>query len=188
MLLRIKIWFEKTFLEHLVRHIKINPSIITALSIVAMLIGTWLVLKQNLLHAAIFVFISGFFDVLDGTIAKVNKTETKFGAFFDRTADRINDMIILTSLVLANYIAVWLGLFVIIITILASYASACIEALTKTKIGEKTSFRGLRLIILITGFLFNAVLYAVIIIGALGIFAFCERFYIAFKVLRKKSK
>ena len=127
----------------------ISPNIITLVSILVMLGAAYCVLEGDLLSAGILVFLSGFLDVYDGTVAKKYRKATAFGALFDRTADRINDSIIIAAIVIAGYVELWIGIIALVTVVLASYISACLEAMTKTKIGEAISMRPVRTAIII---------------------------------------
>lgn len=182
--MRLKERIEKLFVLPIAKHLKVNPNIITLLGIVAMLLAFVLVLIDNLYFAALFVFISGFLDLLDGSVAKYHKRVTKFGAFLDRVADRINDALILSAIILAGLIDANLGIFVLVFILISSYASSVLESQTKKNIGEKLSFRGLRLLIIVVALLFNLVTYAFYLLALIAVFAFFERLYTARAVLK----
>ena len=136
----------------LAKPLNMNPSIITLLSIFIMLYAAIIIATEaSFLFGALLVLVVGLLDVLDGVVAKTHKLESKFGAFFDRTADRINDGLMILAVIAGAYVDLYLGLAVLFLVILASYMSACIEAMTKTKIGEAMSMRPVRTGIFIAG-------------------------------------
>ncbi|MDD5503016.1 MAG: CDP-alcohol phosphatidyltransferase family protein, partial [Candidatus Thermoplasmatota archaeon] len=49
---------------------------------------------QNLLIAAALVFVSGFFDAIDGKVARITGKISKYGDFLDHAIDRYADMFI----------------------------------------------------------------------------------------------
>ncbi len=65
------------------------------LSIISLLC---LVLLDNLILFGIFVFATGFFDGVDGAIARLTQQSTKFGAFLDSSLDRVSETIIFAAL------------------------------------------------------------------------------------------
>jgi len=81
---------------------------------------------------------------------------------------------------------------VLVLVMLGSYVSACLEAATKTKIGEKLSMRAVRLILLaaallLAGFVDYPVLdCALSIIALLAIFALAQRLWAARKILKEQ--
>lgn len=52
-------------------------------------------------------FISGYFDVLDGAVARKTGQVSKFGGFFDSTLDRLSDAIVILGLIYSNLIFPW---------------------------------------------------------------------------------
>lgn len=175
---------ERVFVLPLARRLKINPNYITGLSIVSMLLAVNFVFNHDFYLAALFVFISGYLDLLDGTAAKFHNHVTGFGKFFDRLADRINDTLIIVSILLSGAVNLTLGIVVLVLILLSSYVSAIIEAQIKTNIGEKLSLRGIRLIILIFALIFNSLTYGFYLLAFLASLSFIERFATAKKVLK----
>ncbi len=183
----LKFQVKKAFVNPLAKHLKINPNVITLIAIVIMAAASYSAIYISLILAGILVFVSGFFDMTDGSIAKLHKKETKFGAFFDRTADRISDLLILAALTVILspvYMHLLLGLVVMALVILSSYMSSCIESLTKTKAGEALSWRGVRLLVITIGLIASQPLYTMVILFIISIYTAVERFYTAYNVLK----
>lgn len=183
-MLDIKQTAERIFILPVAKHLRLNPNFVTFLSVVAMLFAFLFVLRHDVYTAALFVFVSGYLDLLDGTIAKYHRITTRFGTFLDRIADRINDILIISAIIVAGLVEANLGIFVLIFVLLSSYTSAVLESQTSTKIGEKLSLRGIRLIIIILGLASNYVSYAFYILAIISVLAFLERFNTAKVVLR----
>jgi len=165
----------------------ISPNLLTLLAVLIMAIGAWAVLQNNLAIAAALIIASGFIDVLDGTVAKAQRRATAFGAFLDRVGDRVSDAMIFGSIILAGFVQLWLGLAVLVLVLLGSYASACLEAFSKTRIGEAFSMRVVRLLLLAAGLLianFVTMDYVLAIIGILTIAALMQRLWAARKILK----
>ncbi|MBU5575210.1 MAG: CDP-alcohol phosphatidyltransferase family protein [Candidatus Aenigmatarchaeota archaeon] len=183
LLSNIKENFERKVIIKIVKKINISPKFITLFSIVLMLIASLFILNKNLQIAALFVLLSGFFDILDGSLAKIKKCTTNFGVFFDRFSDRISDTLLIGSIILTGYVDILLGIVLLSLVLISSYESAVLEFLLKTNIGEKISWRGIRLTIFIFGLLFNYIYYAAIAVTIISFYCFIERFYIAIKKL-----
>ncbi|MEW6714739.1 MAG: CDP-alcohol phosphatidyltransferase family protein [Nitrospirota bacterium] len=83
-----------TPLSSIARKINISPNYIT---IAGFIITTFaaVTLTQNLIAGGVLILIGGFFDMLDGVIARVNKRATDFGAFLDSVLDRYSDAFLL---------------------------------------------------------------------------------------------
>lgn len=69
----------------------ITPNIITVISMIFGVSAAILFFKEKPLLAAILVFMSGFFDLLDGIVAREKERASKFGAVFDWLADKFVD-------------------------------------------------------------------------------------------------
>jgi len=168
--------------------VNISPNIITIISILVMLVAIYFLTQYRPLEAALLIFISGFLDVYDGLVAKKFKRASNFGAFFDRTADRANDGLIIIGLSF-TYINVYIGIIILFLMILASYMSSVMETFSKSRIGEEISMRPFRLGLIIFGlaltpFYSLAIAYAIMIFLFLVIFEVIYRAMKAWDVLR----
>jgi CDP-diacylglycerol--glycerol-3-phosphate 3-phosphatidyltransferase len=122
--------------DYLVRH-RVNPNVITT-------IGTLCTIAAAVIYAFGHISIAGWvlgltalFDVLDGTVARRTGRETKFGAFYDSSLDRVSDGMILGGLTVFyatdtprhSVAMVIICLMAIIGTFLTSYTRARADAL-----------------------------------------------------------
>ena len=122
--------------DYLVRH-RVNPNVITT-------IGTACTLSAAIIYAFGHISIGGWvlgltaiFDVLDGTVARRTGQESKFGAFYDSSLDRISDGAVLAGLTVFyatdsprhSVAMVVVCLAAILGTFLTSYTRARAEAL-----------------------------------------------------------
>lgn len=69
----------------------ITPNIITIISMIFGVTAAILFFKEKPLLAAMLVFMSGFFDLMDGVVAREKERASKFGAVFDWLADKFVD-------------------------------------------------------------------------------------------------
>jgi CDP-diacylglycerol---glycerol-3-phosphate 3-phosphatidyltransferase len=77
----------------LVRH-RVHPNLLTTLGFVATA-GAGLAFHRHAVHAAGFlILLGGFFDILDGRVARLTGLGSKFGAFYDSTLDRISEIVV----------------------------------------------------------------------------------------------
>jgi len=126
-----------------------------------------LVIAGYSLAAGIVVLVAGFFDILDGALARRIKKATPFGAVLDATLDRLSEGVILLA-ILAVYaiqqslLGVLLAGAAIISSQLVSYIRARAEAQgLKCKVGIFT--RAERVVILALGLLLSYFTLALII-------------------------
>lgn len=128
MLLQVK-KFSGKLLTPLARKIKRIPAnIITSLGLIFAILTFFAFIFNLLLFIIIFLFITEFFDQLDGIVARL-QGPTTLGAFLDSTLDRIGDFFIFAGIILGGYTIIEIGLLVLVGAFLTSYTRAKIEAL-----------------------------------------------------------
>lgn len=111
---------------------KVNPNTLSIVSLLfAILAGILYVIEGSpyLLLAAIMVLISGFFDAVDGKVARISSKASKRGDFVDHVIDRYSDAIILGAIAVSTRCEMSFGLFAIIGVLLASYMGTQAQAL-----------------------------------------------------------
>lgn len=125
------------YIAMLTHTIGLTPNQVSALGILfAVLAGImyWYGESQsfNVTIAALFLMISGFFDVLDGVLARLYGQVTVFGGFLDSLLDRYADAFVFLGIILGWLITdtFWLfwGLLALIGSLLVSYSRARAEA------------------------------------------------------------
>lgn len=128
MLLQVK-KFSAKLLSPLARKVKNIPAnVFTALGLFFAFLTFLGFLFNFLLFIIICLFITEFFDQLDGVVARL-QGPTQLGAFLDSTLDRIGDFFIFFGVILSEYTTIEIGILVLIGAFLTSYTRAKIEAL-----------------------------------------------------------
>jgi archaetidylinositol phosphate synthase len=131
------------------KHFKwVNPNTLTWISLVfAIIAGVFFYFShpdqelQNfyLYGAALFVFLNGFFDAIDGKIAKLTNKTSKRGDFLDHAIDRYADVFIVGGLALSAWCTYpMIGLLAVVGMLLTSYMGTQAQA-----IGYKRDYSGL---------------------------------------------
>jgi archaetidylinositol phosphate synthase len=82
----------------------------------------------------ILLLVSGFFDVIDGAVARVTKQASKKGAFLDSSFDKIAEVVIFAGIALGglasgNYMVPFWSLVALGLSLLVSYTRARAESL-----------------------------------------------------------
>lgn len=120
--------------DFLARH-KTNPNTLSYLGLLSACVAA-LFITLNFLHdfwlwwPPIFFFVlAGYFDLLDGEVARRTKTDSKRGAFLDSILDRVSDIIIIVALNYVGLIDHYSGYLFIFLIIMISYARTRAEAL-----------------------------------------------------------
>lgn len=75
------------------KRISISPNILTIIGFLITAIAAASI-PFNLIIGGILILLGGFFDMLDGIVARTNGKNTKFGAILDSTLDRYSDSFI----------------------------------------------------------------------------------------------
>ncbi|MBA7694149.1 Phosphatidylinositol phosphate synthase [subsurface metagenome] len=79
----------------------ITPGIISWSGFMLAIGATALIITGHLFAAGFVVLISGFFDILDGALARYIKQATPFGAVLDSTLDRLSEALLLVGVLAA---------------------------------------------------------------------------------------
>jgi CDP-diacylglycerol---glycerol-3-phosphate 3-phosphatidyltransferase len=155
----------------------ITPNMVTWFGFILTLAAAGLVAIGHPFAAGWVLLLSGFFDIIDGALARRTNQVTRFGGVLDSTLDRLSEAVILLGIMVyflfhsASAIGGWIALLVgvtIIFSFLVSYVRARAEGLNiDCQVGIFT--RAERVIILALGLLLSSISW--VLIGVLGIIA-----------------
>jgi CDP-diacylglycerol--glycerol-3-phosphate 3-phosphatidyltransferase len=77
---------------------RVHPNLLTTLGFLVT-VGAGFAFHEHRVHTAGFlVLLGGFFDILDGRVARLTALGSKFGAFYDSTLDRISEITVFLGL------------------------------------------------------------------------------------------
>lgn len=82
-----------------------------------------------LIIGGILLLISGFFDIVDGQVARVAKKTSDKGGFIDSVSDKISEVAIFLGILIGGYAESYLVLLAISLSLLVSYSRARAESL-----------------------------------------------------------
>ncbi|MGA9527219.1 MAG: CDP-alcohol phosphatidyltransferase family protein [Terriglobales bacterium] len=158
---------------------RINPNILTLMGLVVNTYAAFLFGYANgenqrrmFFYAGLVIIGSGFFDLVDGRVARASNRVTRFGGFFDSVVDRYSDASLFFGLLVYyargnRFFYVVLTALVMISAIMVSYARARAESIIGTcRVGFLE--RPERLVLLIIGALFNVMAPALWVIAVLS--------------------
>lgn len=137
--------------------------------------GIWF---NTVLLGSILLLISGFFDVIDGSVARISRQTSKKGAFLDSTLDKISEVVIFLGIAIGNLANPILCMIAISSSLLVSYTRSRAESFGVDLSGIGFGERAERLIILaIMGIIpiQNFLEYGVIIIIIISILTIVQR-------------
>jgi archaetidylinositol phosphate synthase len=96
----------------------------------------------------IFLLIAGFFDAIDGSIARVTKKTSALGGFLDSIIDKVSEIIIFIGILIGNFTNPILVLVTLSLAILVSYTRARADAIGVDLKGKGIAERAERILIL----------------------------------------
>jgi CDP-diacylglycerol--glycerol-3-phosphate 3-phosphatidyltransferase len=180
-----------TLLDPIVRRMarfNISPNVLTFMGLVINVVAAILFGYANadnqarlFRYAGLVVFGAGFFDMVDGRVARATNQVTRFGAFFDSVLDRYSDAALFFGLLVYyargnRFFYVVLAALVMISCIMVSYTRARAESLIGTcKVGFME--RPERLVLLIIGAMFNRMAPVLWVIAVLSTITVVHRMY-----------
>ena len=172
---------------HFLDKTSISPSTITWFGFLLAIGAAGLIVTGHLFAAGFVVLLAGFFDILDGALARHHSWATRFGAILDSTLDRLSEAVLLFALLvffifteqwaffaLDKPLAMLLVFLALLGSLLVSYIRARAEALgMECQVGLFT--RAERVIVLALGLLLNQIVIALAIIVVFSFFTIGQR-------------
>ncbi len=138
--------------------------------------------------AGLLLILTLGFDALDGTLARISGTTTRFGAFLDSTLDRWAEVVVYGALIWRflqadNDPGVMLAAAALAASLLVSYTRARAEGINlQCKEGLLTRFE--RLLILICGLILGQIIWALWIIAILAGITALQRIWVTWQADR----
>jgi len=112
---------------------RISPNTLSVISLLCAFIAMLILIIINdpaaLIIALIFVILNGFFDTLDGKVAKIMGKANARGDLVDHVIDRFADFFILTGISLSSFADVRIGVIALGSVMIASYMGTQSQAL-----------------------------------------------------------
>ncbi len=171
----------------------ITPNTLTILGFLVTLGAAALILTGNNFVAGFVVIIAGFFDMLDGTLARNTNQVTKFGGILDSTLDRLSEAALMISILVVFGIdgsisGIWITSIALVSSMMVSYIRSRAESAgIDCEVGIFT--RPERIVILAIGLLLsgfaNALLITLYIIAILSVITVIQRLLHTWKLTSK---
>ena len=167
----------------------ITPNVFTLIGLVVGVVAALLFAYGMQLWAGFVLILCGFFDIIDGAVARLTGRETAFGGVLDSVVDRYVDFLIFAGIVYAfingglaeaGLLSGWAwGVLAIVGSLMVSYTRARAEAVGSGKLDVGIVERGERIIILAVGALMGYTQYAVVLIVILTHLTVAQRLFVA---------
>jgi len=146
--------------------------------------------------AIIMLLLSGFYDALDGTVARLYQQTTAFGGFLDSLLDRYADAAIYIAIIISGLCWPLWGLIALAGSLLVSYSRARAEAVNVKMESVGIAERAERMIVLVVATLIastrywspaTVINYAIIFLAILSNLTVLQRGLYAYGKLNKKG-
>ncbi|MCS7098567.1 MAG: archaetidylinositol phosphate synthase [Candidatus Methanomethyliaceae archaeon] len=108
--------------------IGLSPNHITLIGLLLSILSALFFYLNSLIFGGILILLAGFFDALDGIVARLSNRVTKWGGILDSSIDRYSEMIIISGIIIGNLCDILWGLLSIMGSFMVSYTRARGEA------------------------------------------------------------
>ncbi len=143
-----------------------------------------LAFEYSLILGGVILLLSGFFDIVDGQVARITHKTSKQGSFLDSVFDKIAEVAIFLGILVGGYAEAWLVLLAITLSLLVSYARAKADALNIKLQGVGIGERAERILVIAVIGMIGFMEYAVIIVIILAIITFIQRVVVTTRKLQ----
>ncbi len=145
-------------------------------------------LEFGLIIGGILLLVSGFFDMVDGQVARATGKTSQKGSYLDSMFDKIAEVAIFLGLLVGGYAEPYLVILAITLSLLVSYARAKSDALNIKLQGVGIGERAERLLVIaiigIIGYMEPAVIIVVVIAGI----TLVQRMIVTAKNIKEKTE
>jgi CDP-diacylglycerol--glycerol-3-phosphate 3-phosphatidyltransferase len=168
----------------------IHPNTLTLIGVLVNVAAAVALGRDHFLLAGVIMIVANIFDFIDGKVAHITNTVSRFGAFWDSTLDRFSDIALFLGLIylyadLRRTDYVMVASLAMMFSIMTSYARARAESLIdKCKVGFME--RPERIVLFMIGAFtdrMGAVLWVILV---LSIFTVADRIYYTYLALNGK--
>lgn len=138
----------------------------------------WMPWNLTATLGGVFLLLSGFFDIVDGSVARVTKNMSRGGAFLDSVFDKLAEVIIFGGIALGQLADSFWCLVALGLSLLVSYTRARAESLGEKLQGIGIGERAERLLIIaIIGMIpaKEAMQWAIIIVSIVAAITLAQR-------------
>ena len=145
-------------------------------------------IEFGLIIGGILLLVSGFFDMVDGQVARATGKTSQKGSYLDSMFDKIAEVAIFLGLLVGGYAEPYLVMLAITLSLLVSYARAKSDALNIKLQGVGIGERAERLLVIaivgIIGYMEPAVVIVVVIAGI----TLVQRMIVTAKNIKEKTE
>jgi CDP-diacylglycerol--glycerol-3-phosphate 3-phosphatidyltransferase len=168
----------------------IHPNVLTLIGVLINVVAAWALGRDHFLLAGVIMIVANIFDFIDGKVAHITNTVSRFGAFWDSTLDRFSDIALFLGLIylyasLRRTDYVMVTALAMMFSIMTSYARARAESLIeKCKVGFME--RPERIVLFMIGAFTNRMAAVMWVILILSIVTVANRIQYTYLVLNAR--
>src|SRR6186997_763295 len=170
--------------------LRIHPNTLTLIGVLINVAAAAALGRGRFVLAGVIMIVANIFDFIDGKVAHITNTVSRFGAFWDSTLDRFSDIALFLGLIylyasLRRTDYVMVASLAMMFTIMTSYTRARAESLIdKCKVGFME--RPERIVLFMIGAFTNRMAGVLWVILVLAIITVSNRIHYTYLVLNKK--
>ena len=142
-------------------------------------------IEFSLIIGGIFLLAAGFFDIVDGQVARVSQKITKFGSFLDSAFDKIAEVAVFLGILVGGFAEPYLVFLAITFSLLVSFTRSKAESLGVNLQGIGIGERAERLLVIAIIGIIGFMEYAIIIVIIIAAITFIQRIVVTAKALRE---
>jgi CDP-diacylglycerol--glycerol-3-phosphate 3-phosphatidyltransferase len=168
----------------------IHPNTLTLIGVLINVGAAWGLGRNRFLLAGVIMIVANIFDFIDGKVAHITNTVSRFGAFWDSTLDRFSDIALFLGLIylyasLRRTDYVMVASLAMMFSIMTSYARARAESLIeKCKVGFME--RPERIVLFMIGAFTDRMAAVLWVILVLSVVTVANRIHYTYLVLNEK--
>src|SRR5919108_1084051 len=167
----------------------IHPNVLTLIGVLVNVAAACALAVDRFLLAGLLMIVANIFDFIDGKVAHLTNTVSRFGAFWDSTLDRFSDIALFLGLIYlyadmrrSDYVMI--TALAMMFSIMTSYARARAESLIeKCKVGFME--RPERIVLFMIGALTDRMAAVLWVILVLSIVTVADRIYYTYLLLNR---
>lgn len=117
------------FLGRICLKLGLKPNFITAISVLCSIASGIFFWRGEMIWGVVWMVLTSFTDMLDGSTARAGKMGTVFGGILDHVMDRYGEFFILAGITMSGAVHPGWGLFALFGMLIASYTRAAAESI-----------------------------------------------------------
>ena len=145
-------------------------------------------IEFGLIIGGILLLVSGFFDMVDGQVARATGKTSQKGSYLDSMFDKIAEVAIFLGLLVGGYAEPYLVMLAITLSLLVSYARAKSDALNIKLQGVGIGERAERLLVIAIIGIIGYMEPAVIIVAVIAGITLVQRMIVTTKNIKEKTE